>query len=450
MKKSLASQLMINVGIPIAVVIFIVGIATYFSAKDEINEVYNSQLITSANVLWLMNQNKEASPAEITMKSENTHLDDSDQQALDEYAKWRAFRLWKQGKLLVYSDNSQGDTTAPSPKGFTDIMVNGESWRIFTLYVPEEQTIVEVAEDGEARSVIIEHILFSLILPLLIAIPIIVVLIWKGIQWGLRDLRRFAIAIKQRSPDNLSRLSNENTPEEIKPLAQSVNHLLEKLQSSMAQERLFTDNAAHELRTPLAVLGIQADVVLHSQKESEREHAVLELAKGVRRASRMVEQLLTMARIHQQPIGLVPLNLYDQTREAVKIVYPNVLKKNIELSLSGDETIEIHSQRALLVTLLTNILDNAVKYTPSQGEVRIMIAREHGVPMLTVEDTGPGIPPEEYENVFKRFYRIPGSQEIGSGLGLAIVHVIAELVHATINLYAPEKSNGLGIKCCFR
>jgi signal transduction histidine kinase len=448
-KKSLTAQLMQNVGIPIIAVIFIVGAAAYISAKDEINEVYDSQMITAANALWLMNRGENITRTEIKSEPENTSLEQEDQAALDEYAKWGSIRLWKKDKLVVYSTSAQAETVKPYPKGFTNITLQGEQWRLFTLYVYDKNIVVEVAEKNEARTEIIGHIVFDLLLPLLLAVPIIVLFIWKGIQWGLRDLQRFAVTIRHRSSEDLSELNKGRVPKEIKPLVNSVNLLLNKLKSSLAQERLFTDNAAHELRTPLATLGIQADVVLNSKDEIEREQAILELAKGVRRASHMADQLLTMARIRQQPIEVSTLNLYAQARDAIKAVYPNVLKKQIECSLSGDEAIKISSKKPLLAILLTNLLDNAVKYTPEHGEVRIIIEHENNAPILRIEDTGPGIPENERDNVFKRFYRLPDNTETGSGLGLAIVQTISELIHVQVNFYTPETTEGLGIKLTF-
>ncbi len=448
-KLSITFQLMRNVGLPVVVVLLTVGGTAYFSAEDEIDEVYDSQMITSANVLWLMNEDEDTTRTEIKVKSKNIGLGELDQKALDEYAKWRAIRLWKHGKLVIYSDNAQPESVPPYPEGFTDIELAGKPWRLFTLNNAEDGIIVEVAEKHKARVEIIKHIMFGLLLPLCVSLPFIALIIWKGIEWGLRDLKRFAAAIHQRNSDDLAKISKDATPQEILPLADSINQLLGKLQTSLAQERLFTDNAAHELRTPLATLAIQADVVLGSKDAAERESAMIELAKGVRRSSRMAEQLLTLARIRQQPMHSTSLNLYAQASEAIKTVYPKASKKRIEISLAGEENLSVLSNSSLLSVLLGNLLDNAVKYTPVGGEIWLNVKSQDSVAVLIIEDTGPGIPESERENVFQRFYRLSDNIEIGTGLGLAIVRSIAELTHLDINFYTPENGEGLGIRLTF-
>ncbi len=447
-QRSLKTQLLICVAVPVTMLILLVSAVAYVSAKNEINEVYDSQMITAANVLWLMNRDEshEDRP-EVRMSSKIIDLDKMDQKALSEYAKWRSFRFWRNGKLMVTSDNAPQDDQ-PLKKGFTDLEVEGHRWRVFTLYVPEENIVVEVAEKHTARVVIVKNIVLGLLGPLLLALPLLFMLVWKGIQWGLKDLRLFTEAIDQRSPDDLSRVDVQPTPQEIRPLSRALNDLLQKLETSLLQERLFTDNAAHELRTPLATLGIQADVILHARNEAERSGMVQELQKGVRRASRMLDQLLTLARMRHQDIVREPLNLYDQAREAIKQIYPIALTKHIECSLSGDEGITLLSSAPMLAILLGNLLENSIKYSPEGSLVTVHVGEQEGA-FLTVTDQGPGIPEEERENVFKRFYRVKGNLEPGTGLGLAIVRVVAESLQARVTLFTPESGLGLGVRLHF-
>ncbi len=446
--RSLKKQLLVSVAGPVTLLILLVSAVAYESAKNEINEVYDSQLITAANVLWLMNRDEAHEDApEVRMPSKIIDLDMMDQKALSEYAKWRSFRFWKKDKLMVTSDNAP-EYDQPLKKGFTDIMVEGRPWRAFTLYVPEERIVVEVAEKHTARMVIVKNIVLGLLGPLLLALPLLFLLVWKGIQWGLKDLRQFTQAIDNRSPDDLSRVEVLPTPEEIRPLSQALNQLLQKLERSLLQERLFTDNAAHELRTPLATLGIQADVILHAKDESERACMVQELQKGVRRASRMLDQLLTLARMRHQDIVYEPLNLYEQAREAVKQIYPFARTKKIELALTGQEMVALVSSAPMLSILLSNLLENSVKYSPEGGRISIQVGKERGA-FITIEDQGPGIAEIEREKVFTRFYRVAGNTEPGSGLGLAIVRVVADSLKADIVLYTPETGMGLGVRLNF-
>ena len=447
-QPSLTVQLLKGIGLPLVLVVALIGAIAYFSAIDEVNEVYDSQLITSANELWLLSE-REDSRTEIKVGGHDLELDDSDQKALDEYARWRRFRVWRGGKLLLVSDNADGASDKPHAKGFTDVASASGDWRLFTLYVPRQDVVVEVGEKVEARYEVVWPILFGLLIPLLLAIPVFALVIWQGGRWGLRDLRRFAANIKQRSPDDLSRIPDEGAPAEIAPVAEALNSLLAKLDQALQQERLFTDNAAHELRTPLAALGLQTDVVRNARTRNERSLALGELDKGVERASRLLDQLLTLARIRHTPIERTELDLRTAAADAIKDIYPLALAKKIDLALSGDGDAAILSKKPLLAILLRNLLDNAIKYSPAGACVDVEITEAGGAPRLIVRDQGPGIPPDEREQVFAHFYRMPGAAGAGSGLGLAIVRTIADLLGIDVRLFTPESGTGLEVEVRF-
>ncbi len=449
-KKSLTTQLLKTVTLPIITVIIVVGILAYWSSEDEIFEVYDSQLITMANVLWSMDKsghNPSQTPTKVT--SESLNLSEENQAALNEYAKWRSFRYWKNGKLVIASDNALPESTPPFLEGFTDTVLTDGEWRVFSLYIKDEHSIAEVAEKRTARSEIIEKIMTGLLLPLILSLPVIIFFIWKGIQWGHKDLRRFTSAIKRRSPDDLSNINTAHIPHEIEPLAEAINQLLAKLKNSLAQERLFTENAAHELRTPLAILSIQTNVIFNAHNQGERDSALQELSKGVSKASKLLDQLLLLARISHQIIPLAPITLYDHTQKAVKAAYPEVLKKKIDISLGGKENIKILSNAPFLAILLGNLIDNAIKYSPIEGNITLSVGMDENIPTLMIVDNGSGIPENEYPNVFKRFYRLEGNTQEGSGLGLAIVQNIAEILNIRIMLFTPTTHQGLGIKLSF-
>ena len=448
LRGSLLVQLLIGIGLPLACVLVVVGSIAFISARDEIAEVYDSHLITSANELWLLSQNVE-SQTEIQVGGREMELDDNDQKALDEYAKWRTFRVWRHGKLLLVSDNLAGRAAPPSARGFSNVTNALGAWRVFTLYVPRQDVIVEISEKLDARDEIVRPIMFGLLIPLLLALPVFALVIWLGGRWGLRDLRRFATTIGKRSPDDLSHIATEGAPAEIAPLAEAINQLLVKLERALEQERLFTDNAAHELRTPLATLGLQMDVLRNAKTAPERRATLSELDKGVARASRLLDQLLTLARIRHTPIKPAPLNLHAFAADAIRDIYPLARAKGIELSLSGDERIEVVTMKPLLAILLRNLLDNAIKYAPAGTRVEMTVSMEDEEACVKVCDQGPGIAEAERERVFARFYRLKDAGGTGSGLGLAIVRTIAELLGATVTLSAVGAEVGLCVKLRF-
>ena len=225
----------------------------------------------------------------------------------------------------------------------------------------------------------------------------------------------------------------------------SLNGLLGDLARSLEQERRFTDNAAHEMRTPMATLNAQAAAMLNARNITERKKAAARLSKGVKRASRLLDQLLTLARIRHAPMADTAFNLYDHARDAIREIFPKAKEKRIELSLSGDETASLTSKPALLAILLNNLLDNAIKYAPDDSAVRVSVSSDS----VTICDQGPGIPEAERELVFTRFYRVEGVTQTGSGLGLSIVRNIADLLSADIVLSEPIEAQGLCVRITF-
>ncbi len=447
-RRSLTLQLLAGIGVPFLIVIALIGGIAYLSALDEISEVYDSQMITSAQQLAIIAQSDDDA-ADVLVGRVDPHLNAGDQHALDDYARWRIFRVWRDGKLVLGSDGGPV-MPAASPKGFSTVHTPKGQWRVFTFVVPERRLTVVIGESLRARSVVSRRVVWGVCLPLLLVLPVIVLMVWLGIRFGLKDLRRFAGDIGQRSSDDLSHVGNEALPIELAPVASSVNQLLDKLKRSLAQERLFTDNAAHELRTPLAALVVQTDVLRNAQSDAERRSMLEELSQGVSRASRLLDQLLVLARIRHTPVQPTPLNLYDAASDTIREFYPRAQARDIEFSLSGDEAVTVASNRPLLALLVGNVVDNAIKYSPPGSAVELSVTQHSGQPLLIVRDHGPGIPESERTQVFARFYRLKGRAESGSGLGLAIVQTLGELLGADISLFTPDDGKGLGVRVAFR
>ncbi|ESQ89403.1 hypothetical protein ABAC460_12900 [Asticcacaulis sp. AC460] len=446
-RPSLTLQILLGVGIPFIVVTALIGVIAYVSAQDEVSEVYDSQLITTAQELWhLARANDDL--AALRVGTHDLGLDAEDRAALDEYAKWRSFRVWKGGRLVIESDNAPAGAPVAG-KGFRDTKRGHDAWRVFTLRVPADGVVVEVSEMLHARREVSERIVWGVSLPLLLILPIIALAVWLGIRWGLRDLLGFAAAVRKRSSDDLSLIDGKAIPSELAPLSDSINHLLAKLDRSIAQERLFTDNAAHELRTPLAALGVQVDVVRNVRTSRDRNAMLEDLSQGVHRTSRLLDQLLTLARIRHVQADAAPVNLYDAAREVLAEVYPKALAKGIELGLSGDEATAIVAAKPLLALLVGNLLDNAIKYSPPGAQVDVTVSLMDSRARLTVRDHGPGIAEVEREHVFGRFYRIKGTTQPGSGLGLSIVRSICDILGAEIRLFTPQDGEGLGVEIRF-
>jgi two-component system OmpR family sensor kinase len=262
---------------------------------------------------------------------------------------------------------------------------------------------------------------------------------WWIVGRGLAPLGRIANAVKERSPTALTPLPHEGLPQEIRPLADSLNDLLARLDQSFSLQRRFAADAAHELRTPLTALNLQVQLAERAQGPEERARAFERLRQGIRRATRLVQQLLTMARLDPDAAA-APSNAVDVGALVTSVVEearPVASERSIELACqatTGGTTVS-GSEDALRI-LFNNVVDNAVRYTPAGGHVAVRCEREGDALQVIVEDTGPGIPEEERERVFDRFYRGRAAEGSGTGLGLAIVSQVAEMHRGRVALEA--------------
>jgi len=447
-RASLTLQILMGVAVPFVLVTLLIGAIAYFSADDEISEVYDSQMISSAQQLWKLARTEE-DPQRLRFSDNDMGLSHEDEAALDEYSSWRSFRVWRKGQLIMISDTAPSATAPIGNSGFTTVRRQGKSWRVFTYRRPSDHIIVEVSERLQAREEISRRIVWGVSLPLLMVLPVIILAVWLGIRWGLRDLRGFAAQLRRRSSQDLRPMEADGMPAELAPLPESMNHLLNQLSLSREQERLFTDNAAHELRTPLAALIVQAEVARNAQTEADRLRSLDALLGGARRAGRLLDQLLTFARISHASLETSPVNLHDIARETLGELYAKAHAKGVELVLTGETEAIVVANPALLRILLGNLMDNAIKYSSAGLRVETHIAHKDGSVELVLRDHGPGIAEAEREKVFARFYRVKDNAQTGSGLGLAIVRTICDLLGAQIRLSAPAQGQGLCVRILF-
>lgn len=435
---SLTWRLFAGIGLPVAALILLTAVLSYAGADDEINEVYDSQLAISAQSL--LRAAESQAPSASSLSAPPAQVDEHEQKDIDEYARRHSFRVWRGDRLVLSSPNAPRDAVHAHGYGFAT--AGDDTWRVYTLI--QGSYVVETRENIEARSEEVDKILFGLILPLVLLLPVIAAVLWFGIRLGLRGLHGFAGAIGRRSPDDLSRIDIA-VPGEMTPVVEAVNGLLGKLEASLDQERAFTDNAAHELRTPLAVIKAQAEVIEGARSGAERTAAIAELGLGVGRATRLLEQLLTLARLRHLPPHHIDTSLMDQARDAIKDVYPIAAQKGLDLRLQGDETARARTDPALLHLILRNLLENAAKYAPADTAVDIAVTPGE----IVLRDRGPGIPEVERAKVFARFYRVQGTREPGSGLGLSIVRTAAQQLGCDVDLFTPADGRGLGVRIAF-
>ena len=352
--------------------------------------------------------------------------------------------------------------------GFSDVEAHGNRYRVYTLQTALQT--VQIAQDLDARSARARALALRAVLPFLLLTPLLMLAVWWVISRSLAPIERARRQVAGRRADDLSPLADTGLPDEVRPLVDELNLLFGRVRTAFEAQRHFVADAAHELRSPLTALKLQAQVLRRQgDAPAEREAGIARLNQGIDRAIRLVEQLLVLAREEatappDAAAGAAPatVNLQEVVKLAVADVLPHAHHKEIDLGVVGElpaQAIEVSGQAEALRILLRNLLDNAVKYTPAAGRVDVSVEAQDGSPVLVVQDSGPGIAPEDRGRVFDRFFRASGATgqagesadtaTFGSGLGLAIVNTIAERHSATLQLGTSERLGGLKVEVRF-
>lgn len=339
----------------------------------------------------------------------------------------------------------------PGDVYYRDMEFNGQELRVAYSYLVDPQNpeghwaLVEVAETTEKRTQLANRIVASVILPQFIIIPLAVMLVWFGLSRGLRPLNRLRHTIERRDPADLSPIATRRVPEELEPLVEAFNEMLERMKRNVEAQQRFVADAAHQLRTPLTGLKTQAQFAVRETDPDALRHALRQIATGVDRAARLVNQLLTLARTEGSEPGQSahePTDLSQLLREVVEDWVGIALERNIDLGFESPGKAMITGHPFLLRELAKNLIDNAIRYTPSGGHVTCRTVVTEAIVVLEVEDDGIGISEEQAELVFERFYRVDDAGTEGSGLGLSIVQEIAAQHEATAALRPNPRGKG--------
>jgi two-component system sensor histidine kinase TctE len=305
--------------------------------------------------------------------------------------------------------------------------------------------LVQVAETLEKRARLANGIIKGVILPQFIILPVILALVWFALARGLSPLAQLQERIRARRPDDLSPIDSRQVPEEISPLVGSLNDMLERLSQTIDMQKRFIADAAHQMKTPLAGMRMQSELALRQADAGEIHRSLEQLAKSSESATRLVNQLLALARAENQPhagLAFEQVDLGELARDTVRDWVQASFANRIDLGYEApEERIDIAGHPLMLREMLSNLIDNALRYTPAGGSVTVRVRRDGQDALLEVEDTGPGIAPGERAHVFERFYRILGSNAPGSGLGLAIVREIAQQHAAEIDVFNNPRSH---------
>ncbi|HTV96667.1 MAG TPA: ATP-binding protein [Steroidobacteraceae bacterium] len=317
--------------------------------------------------------------------------------------------------------------------GYADVSVAGEPWRTYGLQTLDG--VIQIAQPLKVREVFARGAALRVAIPLLLLVPLLGAAIVVVVGGGLAPLRRIAAEVQRRDAHSLMPIATQRLPQEVAPLVNELDRLLVRLHAAFQAQRAFVADAAHELRSPLTAVRLELQLLDRAPDEAARQEARASLGAAVERAIHLVEQLLTLARSEPREGAqtLAPVALEQAAAEGVADAHAVALARHIDLALEA-EPAQVQGDRDALRTLVRNLVDNAVRYTPQGGRVRVSTRSGISGATLEIADTGPGIPPADRARALDRFYRRASSPQGGSGLGLAIVKAIADRHGARIEL----------------
>lgn len=432
---SLRRRLLLWISIPVLLASILSLLVGFLFSWHEIEEVYDAQMVHSAKLLLQI-----AKYEIIEQKNESINLGEESDVLKQEYENKTAFRIWHHNKIMARSWNTDSFSNIEASPGFSDINVGHKQWRFF-VFIDEVQGIkIEIAQLYSIRYELIIQLMSSLIAPGVVFIPLIFLIVWIGVQKALKPVVKLSTDVDKRNSDDLSSIHSEILPQEVTPIIVALNRLFERIQESFKREREFTDHAAHELRTPLAAMKTQTQVLIKKAKDMPDCTEGLEnLNATINRSTHMIEQLLSLARLQNEELPKVRMSLSNHTNYILNEMRPQALQKNITLEMNIANGVHIMAHADSIAILIRNLIDNAIKYTPQGGHIGIKLLDDG---LLEIADTGPGLSDADKVRVFDRFIRVDKTGQSGSGLGLSIARWIAKAHEVDIALL-DNKPNGL-------
>lgn len=422
--------------------------ATYALTLNEMNEVFDEHLQQVAQAVALGLPAHDAAGDGVARSPPASTAADDEPGDFDFHTTIHDV----QGRLL-YRSHTGLELPYPTPPGLSRAVAQGEPWVLYT--VAAAGRVVQVAQPLAARRELAADAALQLVAMLLAMMAMIALLLVWAVRRGLAPLNQAATALAGRSASALTPVADAGVPAELRPLVAAINSLLQRLAQAFTQQQRFVADAAHELRTPVTALRLQLQLLEQAGDADERSSALAELRGGIQRSQRLIEQLLALSRAEPggEVLQFAPVALDDVVQPVVASRRAEALRRGLRLSARAAADCGVVGDRAQLQTLLGNLVDNALRFTPSGGTVQVHAEWRGQRPALCVVDDGPGIAEAEHRRVFDRFYRVPGAQPdeqaIGSGLGLAIVQTIAQRHHASVSLHAGAAGRGLEVRVVF-
>jgi two-component system, OmpR family, sensor histidine kinase QseC len=390
----------------------------YKIALHEVDEILDTQMQYMAERSTTQPLTPVASKVELHRTYHEEDL------LVDIWAYKDQSHLWHQTHLLIPPVQQAGFYTQETPQG---------KWRVYVIPLKDYQ--IQVSQQEQVRKSFAWELAGSMFIPYVLLLPFAIIILAFIISLSLKPLDDFKAELQQRDSDGLAPIDSKEYPQELIPTIEEMNHLFERIQHAQAEQKQFIADAAHELRTPVTALNLQTKILMSQFPEHE---SLKNLSKGLARIQHLVTQLLALAK---QDVGLMLIEpntlfrLNDVALNCVEQLVNLAMQKEIDLGFERNDVIEMHSLESTVHSVIFNLIDNAIKYTPSQGIINISVYNENeDYACIQIEDSGSGIAPENYDKVLKRFYRVHHHLEVGSGLGLSIVDKATQRLGGTLQL----------------
>jgi len=450
--RSLQGRLLSLLLLMVLLVWLSAALLTWWNAAHELDELLDGHLAQSAALL-VAQQSGHTDASDWEVESDRPD-DTEDRQAahsaapIHKYAPRVAFQVFHEGRLTLHSANAGIVPMAKVLRGFETVqLADGLTWRVFAAQGSEGDVQVFVGEQLASRDAILWAVLQGSLMPLLLALPLLGVAGWLAVRRGLAPLRTLSKTLARRQPQALDAVVLASAPSEIEPVLQSLNHLFERIGVMLMAERRFTADAAHELRTPIAAIRMQAQVALGAaaQDAAGRDRALQQTLAGCDRATHLVEQLLTLSRLESSSTGAPAgrVNVSALAQRVAGDLALEALARQQQLALEAPAACWIAASETLTGVLLRNLLANALRYSPPAASVCVSVNLAAGRVLLQVDDSGPGMTDADMARLGERFFRVLGSGQSGSGLGWSIVRRIAAVYQAQVTVQRSAMLGGL-------
>jgi len=439
--RSLQGRLLLLVISGVALVWLVTSVLTWYDVRHELDELLDGHLAQAAALL-------------VVQQAQEIEGDDDrelDAPTLHRYAPKVAFQVFHEDRLALRSANApvapMVEADSHFTSGFRTVQIDRMAWRVFAAYGAERDVQVYVGEQMSSRNAILWAVLRSTLWPMLIALPLLALAVWWAVRLGVQPIRRLGRVLAERQPQALDPVALDPLPTEMAPMIAALNSLFERIALLLASERRFTADAAHELRTPIAAIRMQAQVAMLEADDALRQHALQGTLEGCDRATRLVEQLLSLSRLEAaQAPAMREVDLRALAQRVVAEVAPKAIGKQQSLEFEGREPCTLPGNETLLAVLVRNLVDNAVRYSPPAARIRVAVRQQGGQVVLSVEDSGPGLGDADLQRLGERFFRVAGSLESGSGLGWSIVRRIAAVHRLRIDAGRSTALGGLVVR----